>query len=42
MYSLNGLNASQQFVMQTTICGVLIISAKQVVDGNLTLGYVNV
>ena len=38
MCSMYGLNSIQQFIMQGTITGSLIIAGKAVVDGDLTIG----
>jgi ABC-type multidrug transport system fused ATPase/permease subunit len=38
MFSLNGLNATQQFIMQFTLAGVMIVAAHQVSEGTITLG----
>ena len=38
MCSMYGLNSIQQFIMQATIAGSLIIAGKSVVDGDLTIG----
>ena len=38
MFSLNGLNATQQLIMQFTLAGVMIVAAHQVSEGTITLG----
>ena len=38
MFSLNGLNATQNLIMTTTLGAVMVIGARQVVDGDISVG----